>query len=98
MKKRIIALSALSILGTMGLSGCKDVTDYVVDGKDVIVTIGSGDARENYTADDLFDDYLSTSSGASAAFNAVYDVLYLNRSPGEAVKELMTRSPKQENQ
>ena len=75
MKKRIIALSALSILGTMGLSGCKDVTDYVVDGKDVIVTIGSGDARENYTADDLFDDYLSTSSGASAAFNAVYDVL-----------------------
>lgn len=30
--------------------------------------------------------------------NAVYDVLYLNRSPGEAVKELMTRSPKQENQ
>ncbi|MBE6406545.1 MAG: NAD(P)-dependent glycerol-3-phosphate dehydrogenase [Lentisphaerae bacterium] len=30
--------------------------------------------------------------------NAVYDVLYLNRSPGEAVKELMGRSPKQENQ
>lgn len=75
MKKRIIALSVVSLLGLMGMSGCNEVTNYVVDGKDVIVTIGSGDNRENYTADELFGDYLNTSSGASAAFSAVYDVL-----------------------
>ena len=82
MKKRIIALSVVSLLGTMGLSGCKDVTKSNVNGEDVIVTIGSGDARENYTANELFGEYLNTSSGASAAFNAVYDVLV-----GKAVDE-----------
>ena len=76
MNKRIITLSVVGILGLMGLSGCsEDVTKLQVKGEDVIVTIGKGDNAEHYTANELFGNYLNTSSGASSAFSAIYDVL-----------------------
>ena len=81
MNKRIVTLSVVSLLALMGMSGC-EVSEKQVDGKDVIVTLGSGANEENFTADELFGDYLNTASGASSAFSAVYDVLV-----GAAVEE-----------
>ena len=75
-KKHIVALSAASILSLTALAGCsQDVTALVENGEDVIVSIEGDGSKETYTANELFGDYLSTTSGASAAFSAVYDVL-----------------------
>ncbi len=70
MKKRLLLLSMVSF-SLIGLTGC-DIKQMYDDGKQVIVKLGNG---ETYTANDLFTDYSSTSSGASEYFNAVYDVL-----------------------
>ena len=76
MKKRIFTLSVVSLLA-LAATGCssKTVTKKTVDGEDVIVTLKGNNEEITYTANDLFEDYLSTTSGASAAFSAVYDVL-----------------------
>ncbi len=76
MNKRVVTLSVVGILGLMGMSGCSSETSGLkINDEDVIVTIGEGDSAEHYTANELFDKYLGTTSGTSAAFNAVYDVL-----------------------
>lgn len=67
MKKQLLLLSMVSIVA---LSGC-DVSQIVENDKQVIVKIGD----TAYTADDLFEHYSNTSAGASAYYNAVYDVL-----------------------
>ena len=67
MKKQLLLLSMVSIVA---LSGC-DVSQIVENDKQVIVKIGD----TAYTADELFEHYSNTSAGASAYYNAVYDVL-----------------------
>ena len=68
MKKQLLLLSMVSV---MALVGC-DVTQLEDNGNQIIVKLNNGTA---YTANDLFDKYSSTSAGASAYYNAVYDVL-----------------------
>lgn len=75
MKKRIFTLSVVSLLALVATGCSADVTKKTQEGADVIVTIKNNGEELTYTANDLFDDYLSTTSGASAAFSAVYDVL-----------------------
>lgn len=77
MKKHIFTLSVVSLLA-LAATGCSsDVTKKTIgDNKDdVIVTLKNNGEEITYTANDLFDDYLSTTAGASATFSAVYDVL-----------------------
>ena len=75
-KKHFVALSAAGIMSLCSLVGCSQNTSPLqIDGEDVIVSIENDVSKETYTANDLFGKYLSTTSGASAAFNAVYDVL-----------------------
>ncbi len=76
MKKRIFTLSVVSLLALVATGCSSDVKAKVnANDEDVIVTIKRDGEEITYTADDLFNDYLSTSAGASAAFSAVYDVL-----------------------
>ncbi len=77
MKKRIFTLSVVSILALMATGCSSDVTKKTIGEKkeDVIVTLKNGNDEITYTANELFSDYLSTTSGASSAFSAVYDVL-----------------------
>ena len=70
MNKRLLTLSMVGVL-TVGLASCSDVTNKVVDGKDVILTINNTD----YTADELLSDYSKNSAGVNAYYNAIYDVL-----------------------
>lgn len=75
-KKHIVALSAAGLLSISALVGCSSKTSpLTVDGEEVLVSIESDGSKETYTADELFGKYLSTASGAAAAFSAVYDVL-----------------------
>lgn len=69
MKKQLLLLS---MIGLLTLAGCGDVNQQKGDnGEQIIVKIGD----KNYTANDLFENYSSTSTGASQYYNAVYDVL-----------------------
>lgn len=69
MKKQLLLLS---MIGLLTLAGCGDVNQQKGDnGEQIIVKIGD----QNYTANDLFENYSSTSTGASQYYNAVYDVL-----------------------
>ena len=81
MNKRIITLSLMGLLTLGTLTGCSDVKAEKVttDGqtKEVIVKVGD----KNYTADDLFAEYSGTTSGASAYYNAIYDVLIREAQP-----------------
>ena len=70
MKKRILLLSMVGGLTLVGCSGISQITDD--QGNQVIVTLGDG---TTYTANDLFDNYSSSETGASQYFEAVYDVL-----------------------
>lgn len=76
MNKRLLTLSMVGLL-TMTLTSCSDVNKKVIDGKDVIVTIGD----ENYTADDLLAKYETTTAGVETYYNAIYDVLIRNQQP-----------------
>ena len=81
MNKRIITLSLMGLLTLGTLTGCSNVKAEKVttDGqtKEVIVKVGD----KNYTADDLFAEYSGTTSGASAYYNAIYDVLIREAQP-----------------
>ena len=91
MKKQLLLLSMVSV---MALVGC-DVTQLEDNGNQIIVKLNNGTA---YTANDLFDKYSSTSAGASAYYNAVYDVLISEVQPNtnaieNAVSEDMDSFP-----
>lgn len=73
MNKRLLTLSMVGLL-SIGLTSCSDVKAMKDSGKEVIVTVGG----LNYTADDLLEDYGNTSSGVSAYYDAIYDVLVRN--------------------
>lgn len=69
MKKQLLLLSMISLLT---LAGCGDISQQQDDnGNQIIVKIGD----KNYTANELFEEYSNTSTGASQYYNAVYDVL-----------------------
>lgn len=69
MKKQLLLLSMISMLA---LTGCGDVNQQKdSQGNQIIVKIGD----KNYTANELFEEYSNTSTGASQYYNAVYDVL-----------------------
>lgn len=69
MKKKLLLLSMISVIA---LAGCGEVAQRTdSEGNNVIVKIGD----TNYTANQLFENYSNTSTGAQQYFNAVYDVL-----------------------
>lgn len=75
-KKHYVALSCAALMSLVSLAGCsQNTTALEIDGEQVIVSIENDGSKETYTANDLFGKYLSTTSGASAAFDAVYNVL-----------------------
>ena len=74
MNKRLLTLSMVGLL-TMTLTSCSDVNKKVVDGKDVVVSIGD----KNYTADNLLEKYGKTTAGVETYYNAIYDVLIRNQ-------------------
>lgn len=81
MNKRIITLSLMGLLTLGTLTACSDVKPSKVstDGKSKEVIVKVGD--KNYTADDLFAEYSETTTGASAYYNAIYDVLIREAQP-----------------
>ncbi len=69
MKKRLLMLSLVSLL-TFGVTSCVTAkTDD--DGNEVIVTIGD----KNYTANELLEEYGTTSNGVSSYYDAIYNAL-----------------------
>lgn len=72
MKKKLMSLIMLFGLSLSFVSGCKKNDESVVeslnlDGKDVVLKVGN----KTYSADELFGDMLSTTTGAEEIYNKV---------------------------
>lgn len=72
MKKKLMSLIMLFGLSLSFVSGCKKDDDSVVEslnleGKDIVLKVGN----KTYSADDLFGDMLSTTTGAEDLYNKV---------------------------
>lgn len=87
MKKRLLTLSMVSLVAIGTLVSCSDVKGKKIDGKDVIVSVGG----ENYTADELFDQYSSTTTGAAAYYKAVSETLIRHYISGDKFTSTMER-------
>lgn len=84
MNKRLLMLSMTGCLTLGALVSCDSLTGKKDDaGRDVIVSIGN----KNYTAEELFDNYSETTTGAAAYYNAIYDVLVRHAVPVTATIE-----------
>ena len=90
MKKRLVTLSLVGFMATT-LASCSPVTlKNDTDGNAIIVTLNNGTNTVTYTANDLFGDYLSTSTGIEAYYQAIYDVLIRNKYDGNITSEMTT--------
>jgi hypothetical protein len=90
MKKRLVTLSLVGFMATT-LVSCSPVTlKNDADGNAIIVTLNNGKNTVTYTANELFGDYLSTSTGIEAYYQAIYDVLIRNKYDGNITSEMTT--------
>jgi hypothetical protein len=77
MRKSKITLGIVAgLLSTFALAACDGPT-FSGDGY-VLTYTGANGQEYHYTAEELFDSYLQTTSGASSLFDSVYKVLVRN--------------------
>lgn len=87
MKKAKLTLGLVaSIVGVAAMSACNEVT--AVSGVVLTFTDASGN-RVDYTAEELFGTYLTSSSAASTNFSKVKEVLIRNYYQSEAMKSAL---------
>ena len=89
MKKRLVTLSLVGFMAAT-LASCSPVTlKNDANGDAIIVTLNNGTEKEiNYTAKDLFGDYLDTTAGLDAYKQAIYDVLVRDRYAGNITSDM----------
>lgn len=89
MKKRLVTLSLVGFMAT-ALVSCSPVKlEYDANGAAIIVTLNNGKVKEiTYKADDLFEDYLTTTKGLDAYKQAIYDVLVRDKYAGNITSDM----------
>ena len=89
MKKRLVTLSLVGFMAT-ALVSCSPVKlEYDANGAAIIVTLNNGKVKGiTYKADDLFEDYLTTTKGLDAYKQAIYDVLVRDKYAGNITSDM----------